>query len=83
MIKLINLLELGINKGVTTEEVHDYYELNIMYNGNLWEKYKEICQSYCEKYSIGGGYISTFDFSLLSQQDLNSLYQNLLNYILY
>ena len=74
------LFELGINKGVTAQEVRDYYLDNFWtdmnFNFNLWQGYIKICQPYLEKYELNG-WIGSYNFKQLSQQELNKLYNQM------
>ncbi len=76
-----NLNELGINKGVTIEEVTQFYKKYILRDEQeledgedpIWNKYTDLCKPYCEKY--GYYYFMNIEsFKEMSQQDLNKLY---------
>lgn len=81
-----NLNELGINKGVTVEEVYDYFIDNIYNNTNPdelsstskgWEKYIELKEKYNNNKSI-----DTIELiKILSQQNLNRFYQDMKNLV--
>ncbi len=83
MIKLINLLELGINPiNITPEIIGKYYSKYIFnqsgyaigYEG--WHEYIKICKPYCQKYRLYS-FIGKNDFDRLSQQDLNKIYREM------
>ena len=80
--KHTQLNELGINKGITAEEVKNYYieYINVGEYNNIFIKYIELCKPYCEKYNINK-WISYTEFKQLSQQDLNKLYLGMKNLV--
>lgn len=78
MIKLVNLLELGINKGITREELFNYVNHEIpsdIWNNNseFFKEYEEILKKYIPNHSI-----TIYD---LNKNQTNSFYYELKNLI--
>ena len=79
MIKLSELIVKPQN--ITPEKVWQLYFYKLWENDNMeiWEKYLELCEPYCDKYNLE---ITDFfhylrDFEKLSQPDLVRIYNQI------